>query len=67
MNVARRLSLVGFALIAPPAVTAMLYALSEMLLRATHRIIAPQFLWYAAAAELPVFFLFAVLEAKNRW
>jgi hypothetical protein len=67
MSVLRRLSLIGFVVVAPPAVTALLYAASEMLLRATHRIIAPQFLWYAAAVELPVFFVFAVLEAWNRW
>jgi hypothetical protein len=29
--------------------------------------IDPRILWYAAAIELPIFFVFAVLEAKNRW
>jgi hypothetical protein len=61
------MSLLGFVLVAPPAMTALLYAMSEVLLVATHRVIAPPVLWYAAAIELPVFLLFAVLEAKNRW
>lgn len=62
----KRFSLVAFALVAPPVTTAVLYAASVTLLRATDRVIAPQFLWYAAAIELPVFFFVAVLEAKNR-
>jgi hypothetical protein len=65
--VLRRMTLLGFVLIAPPAMTALLYAMSEGLLGATHRVIDPRVLWYAAAIELPVFLLFAVLEAKNRW
>jgi hypothetical protein len=67
MRVFRRFSLVAFALVAPPAAAALLYAISVTLLRVTHRIIDPQILWYGAAIELPVFFFFAVLEAKNRW
>ena len=67
MRALRRLSLVAFALVAPPFAAALLYALSVALLHATHRLIDPQVLWYAAAIELPVFFFFAVLEAKNRW
>jgi hypothetical protein len=54
-------------LIVPVAMTAALYFGSVMLLHATQRVIDPQILWYAAAIELPVFFFFAVLEAKNRW
>ncbi|HEX9159623.1 MAG TPA: hypothetical protein VF835_05290 [Rhizomicrobium sp.] len=56
-----------FVLIVPVAMTAALYFGSVMLLHATQRVIDPQILWYAAAIELPVFFFFAVLEAKNRW
>ena len=67
MRVLRRVSLVVFALAGPPAAAALLYGASAGLLHVTHRIIDPQILWYAAAIELPVFFLFAVLEAKNRW
>jgi hypothetical protein len=53
--------------VAPVVMTALLYAASEFLLHTTHRVIDPRILWYAGAIELPVFFLFAVLEAKNRW
>jgi hypothetical protein len=67
MIVLRRMTLLGFVLVAPPAMTALLYAMSEVLLVATHRAIDPRVLWYAAAIELPVFLLFAALEAKNRW
>lgn len=67
MSVLRRLSLIGFVLIAPPVMTALLYVASQALLHATNRVIEPEFLWYAAAIELPVFFVFAVLEAWNRW
>jgi hypothetical protein len=63
----RRVSLAVFAVAAPPIAAALLYIATTGLLRATHRIIEPQILWYAAAIELPVFFFFAVLEAKNRW
>jgi hypothetical protein len=67
MNIIRPLLLVGFVLIAPPLMTAILYLISQALLHATNRVIQPEILWYAAAIELPVFFVFAVLEAKNRW
>jgi hypothetical protein len=67
MVVLRRIWLIGFVLIAPLLVTALLFAASRALLHATHRIIEPQLLWYVAAVELPVFLVFAVLEAKNRW
>jgi len=67
MNVLRRLSLVGFVLVAPPLMAGLLYVASQMLLHATNRVIQPEFLWYAAAIELPVFFVFAVLEVWNRW
>ena len=67
MIVLRRITLLGFVLIAPPAMTALLYEMSEGLLVATHRVIDSRILWYAAAIELSVFLLFAVLEAKNRW
>ena len=67
MAVLRRIWLIGFVLIAPPLLTALLFAASQALLRATKRIIEPQLLWYSAAVELPVFLVFAVLEAKNRW
>ena len=63
----RRVSLVAFALVGPPAAAALLYVATTLLLHATHRVIDPHILWYAAAIELPVFLLFAVLEAKNRW
>jgi hypothetical protein len=67
MSIVRRLSLVGFVLVAPPLLTALFYIGSQTLLHATSRTIEPEFLWYAAMIELPVFFVFAVLEAKNRW
>jgi hypothetical protein len=67
MHIARRASLIGFVLAVPPLMTALLYLASITLLHATQRMIDPQLLWYAAAIELPVFFFFAVLEAKNRW
>jgi hypothetical protein len=67
MSVLRRLSLVGFVLIAPPLMTGLLYVASQTLLYATNRVIEPEFLWYAAVVELPVFFVFAVLEVWNRW
>lgn len=67
VQILRRFSLLAFVLVAPPLTTAFLYAVSVALLRATNRVIEPQFLWYAAAIELPVFFIFAVLEARNRW
>ena len=67
MNVLRRFSLVGFVLVAPPLLTGLFYVGSQFLLRATSRTIEPQVLWYAAAIELPVFFVFAVLEVWNRW
>lgn len=63
----RRLSLIGFVLVVPLLMTALLYWGSIALLHATHRIIDPQIPLYAAAIELPVFLFFAVLEAKNRW
>ncbi|HEY2447063.1 MAG TPA: hypothetical protein VGI20_15115 [Rhizomicrobium sp.] len=63
----RRLTLLGLVFVAPVVMTALLYAASEFLLHTTHRVIDPRILWYAGAIELPVFFLFAVLEAKNRW
>jgi len=47
------MTLLGFVLVAPPAMTALLYAMSEVLLVATHRAIDPRVLWYAAAIELP--------------
>ena len=67
MTALRRLSLFGFVVIAPPVMTALLCGASWFLLIATHRVIDPRVLWYAAAIELPLFLLFAVLEAKNRW
>ncbi|HEY3636685.1 MAG TPA: hypothetical protein VGK90_00940 [Rhizomicrobium sp.] len=67
MNVLRRVSLIGFVLVAPALMTAVLYVIAVTLLHATNRVIAPEILWYAAAIELPVFFFVAVLEAKNRW
>jgi hypothetical protein len=67
MNALRRLSLVGFVLVAPPLLTGLLYVASHTLLHATNRVIQPEILWYAAAIELSVFFVFAVLEAWNRW
>ncbi len=67
MTILRRFLIIGFVLAMPPAVTALLYALSTFMLHATHRVISPDILWYAAAIELPVFFVFAVLDAKNRW
>ncbi|HEX4160098.1 MAG TPA: hypothetical protein VHY79_16665 [Rhizomicrobium sp.] len=67
MNALRRLSLIGFTLIAPPLMTALLYVASQTLLHATNRVIQPEILWYAAVIELPIFFVFAVLEVWNRW
>lgn len=67
MTVLRRVSLVGFVLIAPPLMTLLLYIASQTLLHATNRTIQPEILWYAAYIELPVFFVFAVLEVWNRW
>jgi hypothetical protein len=67
MSVLRRLSLIGFVLIAPPLMTGLLYVASQTLLHATNRVIQPEILWYAAIIELPVFFVFAVLEVWNRW
>jgi hypothetical protein len=67
MQIVKRLSLLGFVLTLPPLITAVLYAASVVLLHATRRMIDPRILWYAAAIELPIFFVFAVLEAKNRW
>jgi len=67
MQIAKRLSLLGFVVLVPPLMTALLYAASLVLLHATRRVIDPRLLWYAAAIELPVFFFFAGLEAKNRW
>jgi hypothetical protein len=67
MAILRRIWLIGLVLIAPPLVAALLFVASQALLRATNRIIEPQLLWYAAAIELPVFLVFAVLDAKNRW
>jgi hypothetical protein len=67
MQFLRRMSLVGFVLAAPPVMAAILYIVSVVLLHATQRVIEPQILWYAAAIELPIFWFFAVLEAKNRW
>jgi hypothetical protein len=60
-------SLIGFVLVAPPLMTALLYVVAQTLLHATNRAIQPEILCYAAAIELPVFFVFAVLEAWNRW
>ena len=67
MQIIRRASLIGFVLVVPAVMTGALYLGSLTLLHATHRMIDPQVLWYAGAIELPVFFFFAVLEAKNRW
>jgi hypothetical protein len=67
MTVFRRAWLLVFVLAAPPLTTAILYMASRLLLQATNRIIDPQILWYAGTVELPVFFIFAALEAKNRW
>ena len=62
-----RTSLIGFVLVVPAIMTAALYLATRTLLHATHRVIDPQFLWYAAAVELPIFLFFAVLEARDRW
>ncbi len=59
--------MIGFVLIVPPAASALLYALCLTLLHATNRVIQPEILWYATAIELPVFFFFAVLEARSHW
>lgn len=67
MTVLRRLSLFGFVVVAPLVMTALLYGANRFLLTATHRVIDVRVLCYAAAVELPVFLLFVVLEAKNRW
>ncbi|MGH6877808.1 MAG: hypothetical protein ACREHV_10595 [Rhizomicrobium sp.] len=67
MTVLRRVALIGFVLFAPPLMALLLYAAAQTLLDATHHTIAPGFLWYAAAIELPIFIFFAVLEAKDRW
>jgi len=67
MQIVRRLSLVGFVLMVPPLMTALLCLACVTLLHATHRIIDSQVFWYAAAIELPVLLFFAVLEAKSRW
>jgi hypothetical protein len=67
MHVVRRLSLVGFVLVVPALMTAVLYLASITLLHVTQRVIDPQVLWYAVAIELPIFLFIAVLEAKNRW
>lgn len=67
MAIVRRASLIGFVLVVPALMTGALYVASTTLLHATHRVIDPQILWYAAAIELPVFLFFAVLEAKGRW
>ena len=67
MHIVRRLSLIGFALVAPAIMTATLFLVGITQLHATPRVIDPKVLWYAAAIELPVFFFVAVLEAKNRW
>ena len=67
MALVKRTLLILLVLAVPPALTAALYALSTFMLHATHRVIDPNVLWYAAAVEFPVFFVFAVLDAKNRW
>ena len=67
MHIMRKASLVGFVLAGPPLMTALLYLATVTLLHATQRVIDPQILSYAAAIELPIFFFFAVLEAKSRW
>jgi hypothetical protein len=67
MNLLRRFFLVVFVLVAPPLMTAAFYGGSKYFLRTTHRVIAPDVLWYAAAVELAIFFIVAVLEARSRW
>ncbi|HEY1613175.1 MAG TPA: hypothetical protein VGF97_05705 [Rhizomicrobium sp.] len=67
MPILRRTILVILVFALPVAVTAILYALATFMLHATNRVISPEILWYATAIELPVFFVFAVLDAKNRW
>jgi hypothetical protein len=67
MDLLRRFFLILFVLVGPPFVTALCYFGSKYMLRATHRVIAPEVLWYAAVVELAIFFFVAVLEVRGRW
>lgn len=66
MIVLRRPWLLALLAIPPPLMIALL-CVADRPLHAANRIIDPEILWYAAALELPVFFVFAVPEARNRW
>lgn len=67
MIILRRLVAIVLVLAVPAAITAILYTLSIVLLRATNRVIDPQVLHYSIVIEYAVFFFLAALEAKNRW
>ena len=63
----KRLLLVIFVLAAPMILTGLLYLGTNALLAATNRVIDPQIVQYAAAAEFAVFLFIAALEARSRW
>jgi hypothetical protein len=63
----RRFLLIALVLALPVAATALIYAISVILLQATNRTIDPQVLHYSAAAEYGVFLFLMILDVKNRW
>jgi hypothetical protein len=63
----RRLWLVIFVLVTPPATAALLYYGSIALLAAANRVIDPQILRSAAIGDIVLFAVFCLWEAKNRW
>ncbi|MBI3677247.1 MAG: hypothetical protein HY243_11610 [Proteobacteria bacterium] len=63
----RRLGLILFVLVAPAALTWLMYRGSVFVLAATSRTIDPEVLNYAAVIEFVVFTWVAILEARARW
>jgi hypothetical protein len=63
----RRAALILFVLIAPGALTWLMYQASVFALAVTNRTIDPEVLTYAAIIEFVVFTWVAILEARSRW
>lgn len=67
MTVVRRLLLIGFVLVVPVAMVALLYGLTAFFLTATSRTIDSHILQLSSGLEYGAFLFVALLEVKNRW
>ena len=63
----RRVLIVVFVLAMPVVLTAVLYWVTLAMLAATNRVIDPDIIHYAAAAEFLAFLWVGFLEGRSRW